>query len=92
MRDRFDVTEQSVKRNVRNYNIMLTVLCLSNLGLLLYFFFTPVDVSVRLPIGVELAFNSLFLIIYSYTCAKLYRRLKAFKDEGMQNELHSIKM
>ena len=92
MRGSFDVTEQSVKRNVRNYNIMLSVLCLSNLGLLLYFFFTPVDVSVRLPIVIELGFNTIFLIIYAYTCAKLYQRLKAFKDEGMQNELRSIKM
>ena len=83
LRERYDVTEWTVKKKVRNYNIMLTVLCISNLGLLLYFFFTPVDVSVRLPLGIELGFNAVFLIIYSVTCARLYRRLKAFKDNGM---------
>ena len=73
--ERFDATRDSVERNMRNYNIMIGVVCLAHLIVLLYFFFTPTDIPARIALICDLTARLLALIIYTVTCAILYKKL-----------------
>ena len=80
-----------VRRNMRCYNVSIISLCLVYFAFLIYVFFVPHDVGVRLVLGIDLFFRLLLFITYAWAVARLYRRLHHFPDKAMQAEVTSIK-
>ena len=65
------------------FNIFLTIIVACYIITLVTIFFVQVNVSVRLALGLDLGGRLFLMLIYVWTTANLYNRLKIFPRYAM---------